>query len=49
LNEIEIYKQKFINLKVGVKSDAVNVGGINLFGKGFGDHNQDILMRIIYS
>jgi predicted transcriptional regulator len=49
LNEIEMYKQKFINLKVGVKSDAVNVGGINLFGKGFGDHNQDILMRIIYS
>nr|WP_245403015.1 ArsR family transcriptional regulator [Peribacillus muralis] len=49
LSDIEIHKQKFLILKVGVKSNAVNVGGINLFGKGFGDHNQDILMRIIYS
>ncbi|MFD9627407.1 ArsR/SmtB family transcription factor [Peribacillus muralis] len=49
LSDIEIHSQKFLILKVGVKSNAVNVGGINLFGKGFGDHNQDILMRIIYS
>jgi predicted transcriptional regulator len=49
LGDIDIYQQKFIQLKVGVKSDAVNVGGINLFGKGFGDYEQDILMRIIYS
>lgn len=49
LGDINFDHQKFIELKVGVKSDAVNVGGINLFGKGFGDYDQDIMMRMIYS
>ena len=49
LNDINFHDQRFIELKVGVKSDAVNVGGINLFGKGFGDYDQDIVMRMIYS
>lgn len=46
---ITLKNQKFISLKIGVKSNAANVGGINLFGKGFGDCDQDIIMRVIYT
>lgn len=35
----------FISLRIGVKSDAKFPGGINIFGKRFGDIPQDITMR----
>lgn len=34
-----------IAVRIGVKSDARNVGGINLFGREFGNYPQDIVMR----
>lgn len=40
--------QDYITFKVGVKSTAANVGGINIFGKELGDYAQDIMMRVIY-
>lgn len=49
LNDINIGGNKSVLFKIGVTPDAANIGGINLFGKGFGDHDQDILMRLIYS
>jgi len=49
LKDIHIEEKHNITLKIGIKSDAVNIGGINLFGKQFGDHEQEIIMRIIYS
>ncbi len=35
-------------LRVGVDVDegAANRGGINIFGRGFGNHDQDIIMRL---
>lgn len=38
-----------IDFKIGVKDTAINKGGINLFGAGFGDHNQNIRMTISYT
>jgi len=38
----------YIKVRLGIKPDAQNIGGINLFGKKFGNHPQDILMRIRY-
>lgn len=35
-----------IKLTIGVKEDAVHRGGINLFGKNFGDHPQAIIMTV---
>lgn len=35
-----------INLKIGIKPDAEHVGGINLFGKYWGDHPQAIVMTL---
>ncbi len=36
----------YISLKFGVKDNSKYVGGINLFGKSFGDHEQDIVVQI---
>jgi predicted transcriptional regulator len=33
---------------VGIKPDAVHQGGMNLFGREFGDHDQNIKMTINY-
>ncbi|MDY4971005.1 MAG: winged helix-turn-helix transcriptional regulator [Lachnospiraceae bacterium] len=38
-----------IRLKMMVREDAVNVGGLTLYGTGFGNYNQDIQVRIKYS
>ncbi|WP_314060466.1 ArsR family transcriptional regulator [uncultured Vagococcus sp.] len=35
--------------KIEVKNDAKNVGGCTLFGKGFGNHDQDIDFNVYYS
>ncbi len=37
-----------IRLKIGIKEDAKHVGGINLFGKGFGDTDQNISLQVAY-
>lgn len=49
LNDLKVIGNKSVRFKIGIKPDAANIGGINLFGKGFGDYEQDILMRVIYS
>jgi len=36
----------YIKLKIGIKDDAKHTGGINLFGKNFGDYNQSIIMQL---
>ncbi|MBS4179522.1 ArsR/SmtB family transcription factor [Lederbergia citrea] len=48
LLDIKLGTQKYVDLRVGIKQNAKNVGGINLFGKELGDYEQDILMRVIY-
>lgn len=37
-----------VELKIGVLDDAKYVGGVNLFGKGFGDYDQDIVVQVTY-
>jgi len=37
------------DLKVEIKEDAENVGGVTLFGKGFGNYDQDINFITYYS
>jgi predicted transcriptional regulator len=36
----------FISVRIGVDDDAVNKGGLNIFGKQFGNHAQDIIMQV---
>ena len=37
------------SVRIGVKEDAVHKGGMNLFGNGFGDYPQDIVMKMWFS
>jgi predicted transcriptional regulator len=38
-----------IVLRISVPDDAKNIGGATLFGKGFGNYNQDIRVRTVFS
>ena len=38
-----------IRFKLQVEESARNIGGITIFGRGFGNYNQDINVRIAYS
>lgn len=38
----------YISIRIGIKEDAVHIGGVNIFGNSFGDYPQDIVMRIAY-
>ncbi len=35
-----------IKTKIGIKEDAENIGGVNIFGSSFGNYAQDIVMRL---
>jgi predicted transcriptional regulator len=48
LDKENISSLPYISIKLGVKEDALHRGGFNLFGKGFGDYAQHIVVRIIY-
>jgi len=48
LDDLKIGDGNFITLRVEIKKDARNVGGVNLFGETYGDHPQGILMRLTY-
>jgi predicted transcriptional regulator len=45
-NTLKLYDGNTISLKLEIKPDAVYRGGINLFGKNFGDFNQAIVMTV---
>ena len=41
-------REKFLRFRLGVKEDAKYVGGLNLFGKKFGDFPQGIRFSLDY-
>jgi predicted transcriptional regulator len=40
--------KQFWSIRFEVKAGAKNAGGLSLYGKQFGNHAQDIVMRIFY-
>ena len=48
LSDLDLMRQPYIAVKIGVSPQAEHVGGLNLFGQGFGDFQQDIVLRIGY-
>jgi predicted transcriptional regulator len=49
LNQLSIMEHHSVRLKISADIKAVNAGGINIFGKGFGNYDRDILMRMHFS
>ncbi|CAG7650543.1 ArsR/SmtB family transcription factor [Paenibacillus allorhizosphaerae] len=48
VGDLDIDGKHSFSLCIGIKPDAVNQGGINLFGRRFGNYDQDILLRMDY-
>lgn len=47
LDDIEVDKHRSIRMRIGVREDAEHPGGMNIFGHGFGNYDQDIVLRIL--
>jgi predicted transcriptional regulator len=48
IRDLSLSGSPFIAVRVGVKADALHVGGINLFGSRFGNYAQDLVLWIGY-
>ena len=48
IRDLILPAQPFISVRVGIDDDAENKGGLNIFGRHFGNHPQDIVMQIDY-
>jgi predicted transcriptional regulator len=46
LIDLDLATHHSIRLRIAVKPDAKHPGGINIFGRGFGNYDQEIVMRL---
>jgi len=46
LAQLGLGEHHSIRLRIGIEEGARNPGGVNIFGRNFGNHDQDILMRL---
>jgi predicted transcriptional regulator len=46
LAALKLHEHSSIRLRVGIAEGARHPGGVNIFGRGFGNHDQDIVMRL---
>jgi predicted transcriptional regulator len=44
--DLDISAHHSIRLRIEVKPDARHPGGVNIFGRGFGNYDQDIVLRL---
>lgn len=48
IEDLEIKPWQTTRVRIGIKPNAPNQGGFTLFGKGFGNYEQDLVMRLHY-
>jgi predicted transcriptional regulator len=48
LRDLNIEQRPVISVRLGVKPEALHVGGLNLFGRAFGNYPQDLTLRLEY-
>ncbi|WP_145947680.1 transcriptional regulator [Paenibacillus sp. Y412MC10] len=48
INDLQLDGRPNLRLRIGVDPNAVHKGGVNIFGRQFGDYEQDIKMHIQY-
>ena len=46
IQQLQLNGKPFISFRIGVKDDAINIGGLNLFGNRFGNYSQGIIMSV---
>ena len=47
LKDLDLGSHRSIRFRIAVKDEARHPGGLNIFGRGFGNYDQDIVMRLI--
>jgi predicted transcriptional regulator len=47
LRHLDLDAHHAIRLRIGVDEAAEHPGGVNIFGRGFGNHEQDIVLRLL--
>ena len=47
--DLHLEKARYITLRIGIKEDAKHIGGLNLFGRHFGNYPQAISLQALYS
>lgn len=45
-SDLKLYEHNAVKFEIGIKEDAEHRGGLNLFGKNFGDFPQSIVMAV---
>lgn len=48
MSDLAIDDYNYISVKIGIKDNAEYQGGLNLFGRYFGNYPQDLVLRLIY-
>lgn len=48
IQNIDVTKKQW-TLRIAVEEDSEHVGGLSLFGKGFGNYDQDIVVKVYFS
>lgn len=46
LADLHLAEHHSIRIRLGVKEDAAHPGGLNIFGRGFGNYNQALILRL---
>jgi predicted transcriptional regulator len=46
LEDLALNDHHSIKVRIGITDKALHTGGINIFGKGFGDYDQDIVLKL---
>ena len=48
LEQLDLMRYPCVTVRLGIKEDANYQGGINIFGKHFGDYDQNLVLTMEY-
>lgn len=48
IKDYHLEDNPYISVRIGIKEDAKHIGGVNIFGDSFGDHPQNIVLKLEY-
>lgn len=46
IEDLDLAQHHSIRMRIGIDRRALHPGGVNIFGRGFGNYDQDIVMRL---
>ena len=49
LADLKLQEHHSIKVRLGVKDESEHVGGLNIFGRGFGNYDQAMLLRLYFA